>query len=120
MELQHPRLRGTLREASWTWHDSLRYDPACNPTHGTSGSPIIDTVTGAIVGINNTGNDNGGMCTINNPCEVNPDGTTTATKGQSYGEETYWFTTCLTPANTIDLTVSGCLLTKPAAQAPAA
>ncbi len=35
------------------------------------------------------------MCTLNNPCEVDADGNTTATKGQSYGQETYWFTTCL-------------------------
>jgi hypothetical protein len=104
---------GTLREDQWTWHDSIRYDLGCNTTHGTSGSPIVDASSGQQVGINNTGNDNGEMCTLNNPCEVAPDGTTTETKGQSYGEETYWFTTCLNSANAIDLTVSGCLLTKP-------
>ncbi|MBO1418701.1 trypsin-like peptidase domain-containing protein, partial [Streptomyces sp. FH025] len=104
----------TLREDQWTWHDSLRYSSGCNTTHGTSGSPIVDSASGRIVGINNTGNDDGAMCTLNNPCEVAADGTTTATKGQSYGEETYWFTTCLGTNRTIDLTVPGCLLTKPA------
>ncbi|WP_233289470.1 putative Ig domain-containing protein, partial [Kitasatospora sp. MBT63] len=107
----------TLREDQWTWHDSIRYDSGCNTTHGTSGSPIVDAGTKRVVGINNTGNDDGEMCTLNNPCEVAADGTTTVTKGQSYGEETYWFTTCLGAGRAIDLTVSGCLLTKPAGTA---
>jgi hypothetical protein len=105
----------TLREDQWTWHDSLRYDTACNTTHGTSGSPIVSTTTGQLVGINNTGNDDGEMCTLDNPCEVDANGTTHAYRGQSYGEETYWFTTCVSASRTIDLTVPGCLLTKPAA-----
>jgi hypothetical protein len=103
----------TLREDEWTWHDSVRYDSACDTIAGTSGSPIIDTATGQQVGINNTGNDDGEMCTLDNPCEVDSNGTTHAYEGQSYGEETYWFTTCLTSARTIDLSLSGCLLTKP-------
>ena len=105
---------GTLREGEWTWHDSIRYDVNCDTIHGTSGSPIVDATSGQIVGINNTGNDDGEMCTLDNPCEVDADGTTHAYLGQSYGEETYWFTTCLTSTRTIDLTISGCLLTKPA------
>jgi hypothetical protein len=104
----------TLKEDQWTWHDSIRYSSTCDTTHGTSGSPIIDTTSGLIVGINNTGNDDGEMCTLDNPCEVDANGTTHAYQGQSYGEETYWFTTCLGASRTIDLTVSGCLLTKPA------
>jgi len=103
----------TLREDQWTWHDSLRYDPDCDTIHGTSGSPIVSASTGQIVGINNTGNDDGEMCTLDNPCEVDSDGTTHAYQGQSYGEETYWFTTCVNASRTIDLTVPGCLLTKP-------
>jgi hypothetical protein len=104
---------GTLREGDWTWRDSIRYDVNCDTIHGTSGSPIVDATSGQIVGINNTGNDDGEMCTVNNPCEVNPNGTTSAYQGQSYGEETYWFTTCLTSTRTIDLNKSGCLLTRP-------
>jgi hypothetical protein len=99
----------------WTWHDSIRYDRSCEPTHGTSGSPLVDTGSGQIVGINNTGNDNGLMCTLNNPCEVAPDGSTAAYQGQAYGQATHWFTTCLTWWRTIDLSIPGCLLTKPAA-----
>ena len=104
---------GTLREDQWTWHDSIRYDTNCDTIHGTSGSPIVDASSGQIVGINNTGNDDGEMCTLNNPCEVDANGVTHAYQGQSYGEETYWFTTCLNSARTIDLSILGCLLTKP-------
>jgi len=100
----------TLREDAWTFHDSIRYSTGCNTTHGTSGSPIVDLNSNQIVGINNTGNDDGEMCTLNNPCEVDADGTTHAYQGQSYGQETYWFTTCLTSTNTIDLNKAGCLL----------
>jgi hypothetical protein len=105
---------GELREHVWTWRDSIRYDVNCDTIHGTSGSPIVSAASGQIVGINNTGNDDGEMCTLNNPCEVADDGTTTAHQGQSYGEQTYWFTTCLTWRRTIDLAIAGCLLTKPA------
>ncbi|BCY06004.1 serine protease [Actinoplanes sp. L3-i22] len=103
----------TLREDEWTWHDSIRYNADCDTIHGTSGSPIVDASSGQIVGINNTGNDDGETCTLNNPCEVDANGTTHVYQGQSYGEQTYWFTTCLTSTRTIDLTKSGCLLTKP-------
>lgn len=102
-----------LREDQWTWKDSIRYDNACDTTHGTSGSPIVNASTNQIIGINNTGNDDGERCTLNNPCEVGANGTTTVEQGQSYGQQTYWFTTCLTASRTIDLNRSGCLLTRP-------
>ena len=103
----------TLREDQWTWHDSIKYSTGCDTIPGTSGSPIVSVDTGQLIGINNTGNEDGQMCTLDNPCEVDADGTTHAYLGQSYGQETYWFTTCLTSTNTIDLNKSGCLLTKP-------
>jgi hypothetical protein len=103
----------TLREDVWTWHDSIRYNSACATVHGTSGSPVVNTGTGEIVGINNTANDDGGLCTLNNPCEVGPGGGVTATQGLRYGQQTYWFTTCLTTSRTINLNQAGCLLTRP-------
>jgi len=105
----------TLREDVWTWHDSIRYTATCGTIHGTSGSPIVSTATGDVVGINNTANDNGQVCTLNNPCEVGPDGKPTARKGLKYGQETFWFDTCLTARRTINLNQAGCLLTKPTA-----
>lgn len=107
---------GTLREDQWTWHDSIRYlypNSTCQTIGGTSGTPIIDNASLQIVGINNTLNEQGQACTLDNPCEVNPDGSLTYTQGQNYGQETYWFTTCLTSTNAIDLNKTGCLLTKP-------
>ncbi len=107
---------GTLRESSWTWHDSIRYlypNSNCATIGGTSGSPIIDNSTGQEVGINNTSNEEGQSCTLDNPCEVNADGSTTVVQGQNYGQQTYWFNTCLTSTNAISLTKTGCLLTKP-------
>lgn len=104
---------GTLKEDQWTWHDSIRYTfpkSTCQTIGGTSGSPIIDNNSGLLVGINNTSNEQGQSCTLDNPCEVNPDGSITVVQGQNYGQETYWFNTCLTASNTIDLTKSGCLL----------
>jgi hypothetical protein len=105
---------GTVEEDQWTWHDSLRYGlSGCGVIGGSSGSPVVDTSTGAVVGVNNTINESGQMCTLDNPCEVAPDGSTSATQGQGYGQETYWITTCLDASNTIDLTIAGCLLPKP-------
>jgi hypothetical protein len=102
-----------LREDDWTWRDSVRYDAGCDTIGGTSGSPIVSQSTGELIGINNTGNEDGETCTLNNPCEVDASGNVTVIPGRGYGQETYWFTTCLTASRTIDLTISGCLLTKP-------
>ena len=90
---------GTLREDQWTWHDSIRYlypNSSCQTIGGTSGTPIIDNSSLQVVGINNTLNEQGQACTLDNPCEVNPDGSITYTQGQNYGQETYWIDTCLT------------------------
>ncbi|GAA2616202.1 hypothetical protein GCM10010399_53890 [Dactylosporangium fulvum] len=103
----------TLREDQWTWHDAIRYNTGCQTTHGTSGSPIVRASDRQIIGINNTGNDDGASCTLNNPCEVDANGNVTVKQGQSYGEQTYWFTTCLNTSQVIDLSIAGCLLTKP-------
>ncbi|HEY0169331.1 MAG TPA: serine protease [Jatrophihabitans sp.] len=106
----------TLREGQWTWHDSIRYqypNSGCQTIGGTSGSPIVDNTSLQIAGVNNTLNEDGAACTLNNPCEVASDGSVSYTQGQNYGQQTYWFTTCLTAANAIDLNKTGCLLTKP-------
>jgi len=100
----------TVRESQWTWQDSIRYSIPCDIIGGTSGSPVVNTATGEVIGANNTINEDGQMCTLNNPCEVLPNGQTTATQGQGYAQETYLFNTCLSPSRTIDLTVPGCLL----------
>jgi V8-like Glu-specific endopeptidase len=101
-----------LREAGWTWKDSIRYTPECRTIHGTSGSPIIDVRTRHVVGINNTGNDDGERCTLNNPCEVDRAGTITVRHGTHYGQQTYLLARCLGAGNDVVLG-AGCALPRP-------
>ena len=101
----------TLREDQWTWHDSIRYNVGCDTIPGTSGTPVVDLNSNQVVGINNTLNENGQSCTLDNPCEVDANGTIHVFPGQAYGQETYWFTTCVNSSRALDLTVPGCLLT---------
>lgn len=104
-----------LREDAWTFKDSIRYSkPGCETIGGTSGSPIISTDTKEVIGVNNTGNEDGEMCTMNNPCEVEPvTGKKTATKGNSYGQQTSWIYSCLTANRALDLSIPGCRLPQP-------
>jgi V8-like Glu-specific endopeptidase len=104
-----------LREGDWTWQNSIKYQqPGCETIGGTSGSPVVSTSTGEVIGVNNTGNEDGQQCKINNPCEVDADGNVTVDQGAAYGQQTWWLYTCLTANRTIDLNKSGCELPKPA------
>ncbi|RJQ77280.1 serine protease [Pseudonocardiaceae bacterium YIM PH 21723] len=102
-----------LKEGAWTWKDSIRYGMECQAEHGSSGSPIVDRATRTVIGINNTGNDEGQRCTVNNPCEVDQAGNVKVDKGRSYGEQTYQINGCLGAGSTIDLNKAGCTLAKP-------
>ena len=103
-----------LKEGDWLFKDSIRYTDGCNTIGGTSGSPIIEKGTRKVIAINNTANENGRHCTVNNPCEVSQDGKVTVLKDKKYGQQTYNLYSCLRPDFTIDLSVQGCLLPKPA------
>ncbi|MEE1927815.1 serine protease [Streptomyces sp. TRM 70351] len=100
----------TLREGRWTMTDSLRFTPECATVAGTSGAPVLDRATGHVVGINSTGNDDGGHCTVHNPCEVGTDGTVTVRRGTNYGQQTYGLTRCFRPGSLLDLRAPGCAL----------
>lgn len=102
-----------LREADWTMKDSIRYTADCHTKGGTSGSPIIDNSSGKITGINNTLNESGEKCTMNNPCEVDDNGDVTVHKGIGYGQETYLLTKCIGSGNKVDLGLPDCKLPKP-------
>ncbi|MBD0708757.1 MULTISPECIES: serine protease [unclassified Streptomyces] len=102
-----------LKEDAWTWKDSVRYTSSCNTIGGTSGSPVIDTTTGKVVAVNNTGNESGGTCTLNNPCEVDQNGAVTVRQGINYAQQTYIIVPCVGPGNVIDLNRAGCTLPKP-------
>ncbi|MER7787451.1 serine protease [Streptomyces sp. NPDC097640] len=102
-----------LKEDEWTWKDSVRYTSACNTIGGTSGSPVVDSATGKVVAVNNTGNESGGRCTLNNPCEVDASGNVTVRQGINYAQETYGITKCVAAGNKINLSLAGCELPKP-------
>jgi V8-like Glu-specific endopeptidase len=102
-----------LKEGDWTWKDSVRYTSSCNTIGGTSGSPVIDTATGKVVAVNNTGNEDGETCTVNNPCEVDENGDVTIHQGINYAEETYQIPACFTTGNKLNLGAAGCTLPKP-------
>jgi V8-like Glu-specific endopeptidase len=105
----------TLKEADWTFKHSIRFsEPGCETIGGTSGSPLVSAQSGEVIGINNTGNEDGEACTINNPCEIDEQGNQTVHIHRSYGQQTYLFYGCLGKgANRINLTQPTCLLPKP-------
>lgn len=101
-----------LKEDQWTFTNSLRFSrPGCETIGGTSGSPIIRKGSRTIIGINNTGNESGRQCTMNNPCEVDPSGNISFQKGLSYGQQTFLVYSCLNAQRDIDLSQTGCALT---------
>lgn len=102
-----------LKEGGWTQKNSLRYTKECETKGGTSGSPVIDDASGKVVGVNNTRNEDGGKCTMNNPCEVDKQGKVTVRKGIAYGQQTALLTQCVGAGNKLDLDRQGCELPKP-------
>ncbi|QRP47806.1 trypsin-like serine protease [Amycolatopsis sp. FDAARGOS 1241] len=104
-----------LREGGYSLHHAIQYTEDCSPGGGDSGSPIVDAHTGQVVGIHNTSNGQGGVCTDGNPCEVDEDGVVFVHMSRSYGEQTSGIPACLGAGSTVDLSLSGCGLTKPKA-----
>ncbi len=102
-----------LLEGGWTFTDAVRYDAACDTIGGTSGSPLVEAGTRTVIAINNTGNNDGQRCTLNNPCEVNEAGDVTVRHTRSYGQQTYQMYGCFDAGFKLDLTLSSCTLAKP-------
>jgi V8-like Glu-specific endopeptidase len=103
----------SLKEGDYFFNDSLRYTDNCDTVGGTSGSPILAKGTRSVIAINNTANESGGKCGINNPCEISQDGTITVRRNKKYGQQTHDIYSCLTPDFSIDLSIAGCALAKP-------
>lgn len=100
-----------LSEGGWTMNDSIRYSrPGCEVIGGTSGSPIVQQGTRTVIGVNNTINESGGRCTMNNPCEIDQAGNVSFTRGIGYGQQTYLLYSCLNANREVDLTIAGCAL----------
>jgi len=104
-----------LREGGYQLSNSIRYatSPDCAPSQGQSGSPLLAADGVTVVGVHNTHNTAGEMCTDDNPCEVAPDGTTTAVRGRAYGQQVDLITSCLGRGTRLDLRRPGCTLTRP-------
>ncbi|MGW0734670.1 S1 family peptidase [Streptomyces sp. NPDC002851] len=103
-----------LHEADWVMKDSVRYTSACKTIGGTSGSPVVDDASGKVVAVNNTLNEDGQECTLNNPCEVDENGGVTVHQGIGYAQQTYKIVPCIGPGSKLDLEATGCELPKPA------
>jgi hypothetical protein len=103
-----------LREQGYQLDNSMRYD-GCSLHQGNSGSPLVAPDGTTVVGLHNTTNLAGEMCTEDNPCEVASDGTTTALQGRSYAQQVTGIPACLTTGSALDLSQPGCTLTRPAA-----
>jgi V8-like Glu-specific endopeptidase len=97
-----------LREDQWTWKDSVRYTSSCDVIGGTSGSPVIDADSGEVIAVNNTINESGGRCTLDNPCEVDESGNVTVHPHIGYAQETYILGACIAPGSVLDFTRRGC------------
>ena len=103
-----------LHEGDWVWQDSVRYTtPGCEVIGGTSGAPVVDTATGQVVAVNNTINEDGEECTLNNPCEVAEDGSVTVRPGVGYAQQTHLLTACVGPGSEVDLASPECSLPRP-------
>jgi trypsin/trypsin-like peptidase len=106
-----------LREAGYQLDGSLRYAAGdrCRLGQGNSGSALVSPDGDTVVGIHNTTNLDGELCTENNPCEVAEDGTQTALPDRSYAQQVTGIAPCLAPGSVLDLTRPNCTLTRPAA-----
>ncbi len=99
-----------LREGGRSFIGSLRMAEGCGTVNGTSGSPMIDNATGLVVGISNTLNSRGGLCGVNNPCEVDAEGRVSAIRGRRYGQQTALLLACFDENFALQLDRPGCAL----------
>jgi hypothetical protein len=70
----------------------------------------VSAGTRTVVAVNNTINEDGKRCTMNNPCEVDQNGQVVVMKNHGYAQETYNIYSCLRPDYIVDLGVPGCRL----------
>ena len=99
-----------LIEDDYHMFESIRYAQGCDTIPGTSGSPILNADLNLVVGVNNTGNESGRMCDMNNPCQKWPGKPDEAVRGRAYGQQINDVYSCLTTDRKIDLTMTGCKL----------
>jgi Trypsin-like peptidase domain len=102
------------------WRHSIRLakSSACHTIRGTSGSPLLDPQSRAVVGVNNAINvaaHGAPRCTFS-LCEQTQGGRISVHPHRRYAQQTWWLTTCESSARRLDLELSGCRLPQPAAR----
>ncbi|MET9633753.1 alpha/beta fold hydrolase [Lentzea sp. NPDC006480] len=102
-----------LREGEYQSAQAVRYAPECDTRPGSSGSAVLDAATGELIAINSTSNRDGGRCELNNPCEVDADGTISVHRGRGYATQTAAINACIGAGNVLELARPGCTLAKP-------
>jgi hypothetical protein len=101
-----------LREGDWTFWGPIWLTKECAWSDGTSGSAILDPVSGAVVAIANTTNEDGSECGLENPCEVGPGGQISVVQGRPYAQRVDVILPCIGPDGLLKLANPGCRLSK--------
>jgi hypothetical protein len=104
-----------VKEDIYNWKKSIRH--RCSIVGGMSGSPMISLKTQQVVGIINTGvNDNAAtqpQCSLNRPCEVDPNGLLQTFPQENYGQLVDRIPTCFDRRGIFNLYESTCQLERP-------
>lgn len=107
--------RTQLMEFHWTWYGFLRTDCA-DIKAGSSGSPLISSRTGRLVGIVNTTTQGaahigpGFACYLGVPCEIGRDNNPVTVAGATYAIPVAGLENCFAPTGRLDTTRGGCPL----------
>ncbi|RJQ79288.1 alpha/beta fold hydrolase [Pseudonocardiaceae bacterium YIM PH 21723] len=102
-----------LREGGYEVKQAIRYAKECDTGPGSSGSPVLDARTRAVVAINSTSNRDGKQCAADNPCEVDSSGVVSVHQGRGYATQITAINGCVGAGNVLDLNREGCRLLKP-------
>lgn len=102
-----------LIDDTWTYESSIALTDPCPIVGGWSGSPLLDPATLKIVAIINSNNLQGGLCTLENPCEVSSNGDRLAFRGRTYAQQTAGILACVNSDGKMAFDQSGCTLVKP-------
>lgn len=104
---------GILMEDEWTYEDSIALADPCPVEGGWFGAPLLNPTTLKVVALLNSTNATGGLCTLDNPCEVLPGGERLAFRGRAYAQKTDAILGCVDSGGNMAFTQSGCKLLKP-------
>lgn len=103
-----------LKESKWQWGTAYRLTTVCTVIPGYSGSPVVRTDNGEIIGVLGTAFRGKEPCDLHNPCELDEAGQkSVAAEGQGYFHPVHGLHACLDAKFNFDLNAPGCLLQRP-------